>query len=330
VDITSKNNFYISTIVINLDIMDNSKFVLGLLESVLGKGVPTKNGDVDFYCPVCNHKKRKLIVNINTGAYNCWSCFPPTKGGNPSTLLKKIGAKSSVINEMRGYFGQRAVKQEEEEIEAVSLPKEFQSLQSHGGDLSLRHAISYLQKRGVGEKDIVKYNIGYCETGRYRGRIIVPSYDDNCKINYFIARSISEESTRKYDTPKCKKSEIIGFENLINWDVPVILCEGAFDAIAIKRNAIPLFGKLIPKSVMKKLVESRVKTVYLALDKDAMRESINSAEQLIKMGKDVYILDLKEKDPSDLGFEKVTQLLHEAKQLNFEGLFAAKMSVAFK
>ena len=116
-DITSKNNFYISTIVINLDIMDNSKFVLGLLESVLGNGVPTKNGDVDFYCPVCNHKKRKLIVNINTGAYNCWSCFPPTKGGNPSTLLKKIGAKSSVINEMRGYFGQRAVKQEEEEIE---------------------------------------------------------------------------------------------------------------------------------------------------------------------------------------------------------------------
>jgi hypothetical protein len=41
---------------------------------------------------------------------------------------------------------------------------------------------------------------------------------------------------------------IIGFENMINWNVPIVLCEGAFDAIAIKRNAIPLFGKNISKN----------------------------------------------------------------------------------
>jgi hypothetical protein len=41
--------------------------------------------------------------------------------------------------------------------------------------------------------------------------------------------------------------DIIGFELFINWNVPIILCEGVFDAIAIKRNAIPLLGKTIQK-----------------------------------------------------------------------------------
>lgn len=310
--------------------MENSQYILGLLESVLGKGVPTRNGDVDFYCPICNHKKRKLVVNIQTGDYNCWTCHPPTKGKSPVTLLKKLGADHATINEMRGYLGHRKVAQEVDVVETVTLPKEFISLQDATGSLDLRHANVYLQRRGITEQDIIKYNIGYCATGKYRGRVIIPSYDNECKINYFIARAISEEVGRKYDTPKCKKSEIIGFENLINWEVPVILCEGAFDAIALKRNAIPLFGKTIPKSVMKQFAKHSVKTVYLALDKDAMKEAISSAEELIKMGKDVYLLDMEEKDPSELGFEKVTQLLHSAKQLTFQNLFAIKIGFALK
>ena len=155
----------------------------------------------------------------------------------------------------------------------------------------------------------------------------MPSYDHNCKINYFIARAISEDSTRKYDTPKCKKSDVVGFESLINWNAPVILCEGVFDAMSIKRNALPLFGKTITKAVMMKLVSHDVKTVYLALDNDAMRESISSAEQLIQMGKDVYLLNMDKKDPSDLGFKKITELLHHAKQLTFENLFAIKLGM---
>ena len=58
---------------------------------------------------------------------------------------------------------------------------------------------------------------------------------------------------------------------MINWNVPIVLCEGAFDAISIKRNAIPLFGKNISKKLMQKLVTSEVKKVYLALDKDAIK-----------------------------------------------------------
>jgi DNA primase len=310
--------------------MENSKFVLGLLESVLGKGKPSKNGDVDFYCPICNHKKRKLVVNIESGIFHCWTCFPQTKGRNPVSLLKKLGVEQATINEMRGYFNESKVVTNEEENPVVTLPSEFVSLNSDSPSIEMRHALIYLQKRGIDKKDVIKYNIGYCETGRYRGRVVIPSYDENCNIKYFIARAISEDTMRKYDTPKCKKSEIIGFENLINFDAPIILCEGAFDAIAIKRNAIPLFGKTIPTALMKKLAKHSVKTIYLAMDKDAIRDALHSAEKLIQMGKDVYLLDIEEKDPSNLGFEKITQLLHLSKQLTFENLFSIKMGMALK
>ena len=36
---------------------------------------------------------------------------------------------------------------------------------------------------------ISKYSIGYTTEGPYRGRIIVPSFDKNEEINYFVSRS---------------------------------------------------------------------------------------------------------------------------------------------
>jgi len=107
----------------------------------------------------------------------------------------------------------------------------------------------------------------------------------------------------------------------------VILCEGAFDAIAIKRNAIPLFGKTIPKSLMLKLVESQVKTVYLALDNDALKQAIEYSQTLLYYGKEVYLIELQGKDPSDIGFEKMTHLLQKAKPLTFGDLLYKRLQI---
>jgi len=155
----------------------------------------------------------------------------------------------------------------------------------------------------------------------------VPSYDKNGKLNYYISRSFEKDPGRKYNAPSCNKNELIGFEYYINWKVPVILCEGIFDAIALKRNAIPLFGKTIPKSLMMKLVENDVKTVYLALDNDAFKQAIEYSQQLLNLGKDVYLIELDGKDPSDIGFENMTQYLHNAKQLSFGELLLKKIQL---
>jgi hypothetical protein len=308
--------------------MGNEMFVLGLLESVLGESKADKDkANYSFHCPFCNHRKPKLVVNVKTGAYNCWTCYPPTKGKRVIDLLKKLKAPNEVMSEMMGYFRSASQSVSHLDHEAVTLPKEFISLNSKGNSIQFKRAISYLKKRGITQEDVQKYDIGYCEKGRYSNKVIVPSYDKNGFLNYFVARSFDQNPVRKYDAPSVSKTEIIGMEYFINWKVPVILCEGAFDAISIKRNAIPLFGKSIPKSLMLKLVESDVRTIYLALDKDALREALDYSETLINYGKEVYLLDLKGKDPSDIGFERMIQLLHDAKPLTFSNLLYKKMEL---
>jgi DNA primase len=130
-------------------------------------------------------------------------------------------------------------------------------------DLTARHALVYLKNRGLTALDILKYRIGYCESGRFANKVIYLHTIQKVILDYFIARSFEKDPSRKYDAPVSDKN-IIGFEDMINWNVPIILCEGAFDAIAIKRNAIPLFGKNISEKLMKKLVTTSVNKVYLA------------------------------------------------------------------
>lgn len=307
--------------------MDKAYLVLGLLETVLGRGKGSKTTmDYAFYCPVCKHHNPKLIINIKTGQYNCWTCYPATKGRTPVSLFKKIEAPIEKLLEMKSYFQGDTTKINIEHNK-VSLPEEFISLIDSQVSLEQRHALSYLNKRGITPVDIKKYNIGYCKYGRYKNRVIIPSYNKDGNINYFIARSFEKNPSRKYDAPSCSKTEIIGFEYFINWSVPIILCEGIFDAIAIKRNAIPLFGKIISKALMIKLIEPEIKTIYLALDKDALKEALNYSQNLLNMGKEVYLIELDGKDPSDLGFANMTKLLHSAKPLSFSDLLFKKIQL---
>ena len=44
----------------------------------------------------------------------------------------------------------------------------------------------------------------------------------------------------------------------INCNVPIVLVEGVFDAIAIRNNAIPLLGKFPSKTLVKRLVDANI------------------------------------------------------------------------
>jgi hypothetical protein len=78
---------------------------------------------------------------------------------------------------------------------------------------------------------------------------------------------------------------------------------------------------------MIKLVDSEVKTIYLALDKDALREALEYSQNLLNLGKEVYLIELEGKDPSDLGFSNMTKLLHKAKPLSFGDLLLKKIQL---
>ena len=156
--------------------------------------------------------------------------------------------------------------------------------------------------------------------------VVFPLYDAKGRLVYFVARSFDEKSWMKYKNPQASK-DIVPNEHLINWDIPVILCEGVFDAVAIKRNALPLLGKTIQKSVMRKLLNSNAGKIYLALDKDAQDEAYEYCEMLLDQGKEVYLVDMKRKDPSDMGFKAFTELVQKTMPLDYDGLLRHKLDI---
>lgn len=306
-----------------------NELLVNLVNKVLGRGKRTARGNQAYSCPFCHHHKPKLEINFteNKKGINLWQCWVCGKKGKTiRTLFKQLKVSSDYFQELgklvKNVSGKDIVSVK---IEELKLPQEFKRFVDNK-DIIAKHAYAYLKRRNVTIQDIYKYNIGYCDYGRYSNMVIIPSYDSNGKLNYFTARSFEKDPYIKYRNPDASR-DIVPFELFINWDLPIILCEGPFDAMAIKRNAIPLFGKNIQPSLMKKLVESKVEKIYIALDDDAMSQALKFCEQLLNVGKEVYLVELQGKDPSELGFENFTKLIQTVTPLTQYSLMEKKLSL---
>jgi DNA primase len=291
-----------------------SQKLLNLLTRVINSQ-PTKTGQNNeymFWSPFVSHHKPKLQINIQTQKWHCW--VSESGGHNLFQLFKKVKASQKHFDELREISGDVYYTKYEktDEVKALSLPEEFIPLWN-GAERSpeYKNAIRYLKNRNITKKEILKYGIGYCEEGLYRYRIIIPSYDKDTTLNYFVGRDYYGGGM-KYKNPRVSK-DVVGFESMIDWNQSVILCEGVFDAIAIKRNAIPLFGKTLPPKLLKRLVEHKTKKLYLILDSDAQRDSIKIVEKLKSYQIDVNMISLEDKDPSELGFEKTIDIIKQTK-----------------
>jgi len=304
-----------------------NELLVSLVNSVLGAGKRTSKGNHSYNCPFCNHHKPKLEINFTedkegNNPWHCWSC--DKKGRKLRSLLKQLKATPDQFAQLQklvksGY----EVQNIEVEEKILELPKEYKNIIGNNGIIS-RHALAYLKRRNITEDDILKYNIGYCEYGPYADRVVIPSYDSEGKLNYFTSRTFKKDVYQTYKNPDTSRN-IIPFELFINWDLPIILCEGPFDALAIKRNVIPLLGKNIQSNLMKKLVSSRVKKIYLALDADALKQSLKFCEILLNEGKEVHLIELPGKDPSEMGFEDFTNLIQKSIPLNQFSLMEKKI-----
>lgn len=306
-----------------------NELLVNLVNSVLGSGKRTSRGNVAYHCPLCNHHKPKLEVQLLENSegkhkWACWACG--AKGQTIRSLFKRIDASPEYMNELSKYVKSTySDSTPTNQTIFLDLPKEYKSFINNNTRLA-KQAYSYLKNRGLTPQDILKYNIGYCDGGLYNNMIIIPSYGNDCRLNYFTARSFEPEPYVKYRNPMVSR-DIIAFEMFINWDLPIILCEGPFDAIAIKRNVIPLLGKNIQPQLMKKLVESRVQKIYIALDKDAIKKAIEFCEELLNIGKEVYLVELSGKDPAELGFEAFTKLIQTTQPLTSYRLMEYKLQL---
>ena len=204
-----------------------------ILDEVLGR--PYKQGKEYLYpSRCCGHHKPKLSINFEKNAAKCWACDWRTK--NLRRLVRRWGDISH-INRWKDFDADielgdldNLFAKEEEIKQRIDLPNEFQTLTGRSHPPSSRMVFNYLRKRGVTEKDILYWKIGYCGSGEYKNRVILPSFDEEGYCNFFTSRTHDPNVWPPYMNGPGNK-DIIFNELLIDWEREVTLVEGVFDAI---------------------------------------------------------------------------------------------------
>lgn len=248
-------------------------------------------GQISFDCPACAEDKGlddgdgkgKLELNYNKGVFKCWVCNHTNRMHGPiERLINRYGNKAiledyKLFKPENDYVSAYDTLQEVSDLE---LPKGFKLIsESSEYDYKYATAYKYLKLRGIGDDIIKSYNIGYTTVGNYKNRIILPSYNQYGKLNYFVGRAFSKYTKPKYLNPDVEKQSIIFNHNRINWDATIYLVEGGFDHI-VTPNSIPLLGKLLYPILKYYLMSKAKANIVIVLDDDAEDEAIDIYKQL--------------------------------------------------
>lgn len=276
---------------------------LKILTEILGS-YRRSNDEYLFHCPYCNHHKKKMSVNFSLNAFKCWIC--DQRGKNIYRMVRKFGnyKQRQQYLELIGRLDLSEFDKilneinDVEERQVIDLPDEFVSLCNAHLPLHSKRALDYLRGRGIGKSEILQWKIGYCDKGKYGGRVLIPSFDNEGDINYFIARSYVGHN-RRYLNPPCGR-DIVFNELSIDWDEPLILVEGVFDAIVAGENAVPILGSTLRSdSLLFQAIAAHDTPVYIALDPDAEKKAKWIIKSLLQY--DVEVFKVPIDDYEDIG-----------------------------
>ena len=268
------------------------------------------NNELLYNCPNCEHHKKKLSVNLMKGVFKCWVC--EFSGKNLAFLIKKYGNQEDYIK-----WGSLGVplsadsKEVTEDKATLRLPEEFITLCTVSPQMLHSAPLNYLKKRGVTLKEIYRWKMGFCYRGRYRGRLIIPSFDTSGELSYFIARSYDGNNIKYLNPPTTK--DVVFNDLMVDWSKPITLVEGIFDALKLE-NAIPILGSTLPTSskLFQKILDKKPR-VYMALDNDAQKKEEKIMKDLLLYGVELYKMSIPSgHDLGDLSKEECANIKQKA------------------
>lgn len=297
---------------------------IDLLTIILGNSYIRGNRDyLQFYCPFCLHHKHKLGISLDHGNWKCWVCH--ANGKTINDLVFKLNIKTVSKSDIDRLWPRKnnefKVNKNVHEIK-ISLPVEAKPLYiPNKNSYYYKRALQYTLSRNISINDVFKHNIHYFESGKYDGYLAFPSYDATGYINYYVLRSYITKPIAHLTPNNIDKNIIIDDEQ-INWDEDIILCESKINAITIRRNAIPMGGKIPSKKLKNKIINSNCKTVIICLDGDASDDVIELANEFKPYGKTVKYCKLPpDADANLIGYKMIWEYINNAKTLTTNDIF---------
>ena len=268
---------------------DEVEVLVELLTDVLGepKQHYESKGQISFDCPVCAEEKGldsgdgkgNLEINYVRHVYKCWACGETHGTHGP---LGKLFDGYATKQQKKVY---NLIKPEELQLQdkkrvRLRLPEGFTTFKdSNPRFIPHIEAYKYLQSRGINDEMIEKYSIGYTVQGEFAYRVIIPSFDKDGILNYFVGRAWVNKKMKYKNPASVPKDEIIFNEKLIDWDKDIFLVEGAFDSFFLS-NPLVMLGKKMSKLIFETLYSKANSNIIICVDGDAWDDGLKMYHEL--------------------------------------------------
>lgn len=319
-------------------------------QNIDGKIKHTGNGkEIHFNCPVCGESRYRCFTNLDSGKVHCHNCGWST---NIVGLIQYVEGVSwskakLIFKDVRGNFslpenvskelsGRMFSEDFRKDLKKrpIPLPEEFSVLNPECTNIVTKRAIKYLNKRGITNSQIVQHNFGFCMSGDYKNRVIIPVTEDG-NLKFWVARAISSDAFMKEKSPSNEDYQISKSEVIFNIDRAArvyhaaVISEGIFDALAWGDIGVSLLGKSLYQEQLNILLDYRellTQGVFIALDWDAKDKATEIAQMLSEFFP-VYMVNLPKEldDPNNalkvVGRKAMWKFLEEAEPFSeFSGL----------
>lgn len=280
----------------------------------LGPPILTTSDEIRFNCwrPDCGNtpdSKYHLYVNTSRGKYFCQRC---RRGGSLESLAKalKLPAPSEsltvwqrVINSF--LFGDKDL---EEDDTYVPWPQEYEKM------IPGTHAHRYLLSRGISDKKIATYQIGF-GIGQLKNRIILPDIDEDGNLVYWVARTYSNHKAKYKNATAPREKQIFNLGRIAQrgYRGRLVICEGPISAIVAGYDAVATYGKYVTGTQINRLATYGADEYVIAGDGDAVHEAVSLATRLYRRGLNVkFVRFSSDEDPASIGGLEIRRRIRNA------------------
>ena len=256
------------------------------------------------------------------GRYHCFRCGFKGRAIKPANELDLgfLRQKQAEVEQQRA--------EEEKARETIVLPADYSRL------IDGMTAWDYVVKRGITPADIAYYQIGVGTVPYGRGKrppiIIFPDYDREGQLCYWLGRQYTKTKwTAKYlncrATQQARDREIYNLGRFQQEGfTTAILVEGVLNGITAGRNHLAVLGK--PSDAQLMILEHiGLKRLYVALDPDARKVSLDVAKRLARSIPEVFLVPVpRGQDINSMGRVAFKLLLQQESML-----YSRAVEVAF-
>lgn len=242
-------------------------------------------------CTLCGDSKKSLSkkrfnLSYNNGnpIYHCWNC---SESGSFLQLYSKLKCIEieDAKKELFGFDPERLIQRLSNKKRTKVLKEiEYENhnwilndcvtrfstlIDSPDGGLMYSKYVEVVDIFSKNRKLSRDIKLFFAYKGDYKGRIIIPIYDEYNDITYFQARRIpGSDMQPKYKNPTLAKGNIIFNEHKFKSDKDIIVVEGLIDAMTIGDQGTAMLGSSLSDDFLSKLFKLTDLCVIVAFDND--------------------------------------------------------------